>query len=184
MKSRFSVLIFIFCVFQVKAQNETDRITWSSQSKLKFKDFTGVPKAIVYSAISSLQFNYDYLIDFDTLEYNIFAFFLKKNSWMKTNNAELLCHEQLHFDISEVYSRRIKRKIRVLSGQYVNDSIIHQIFTEEHKNNVTIDSIFDAQTSHGKNDRAGKLWSEKIQKMLDSLDEYKEPVGKIPILPR
>jgi hypothetical protein len=42
--------------------------------------------------------------------------------------------------------------------------------------------LFDEQTRHGVDSIATKEWTYKIRKMLDSLDAYKEPTGKVPVI--
>jgi hypothetical protein len=42
--------------------------------------------------------------------------------------------------------------------------------------------LFDEQTRHGVDSIATKEWTYKIRKMLDSLDAYKEPIGKVPVI--
>lgn len=158
------VLISLLFSFHVKGQN-IDSMKWSATTKLGFADFLGAPDVNdEFSASCSARINYDYNIDYDTLNYDIFSYFRRNRSWMKIADSTLLAHEQLHFDIAEINSRMIKKRFAALAGKQIGDSAINKIIWEEWANSMTLDSVFDEQTSHGALGAESNRWSEKIKK--------------------
>ena len=49
-----------------------------------------------------------------SIEYNVYALFDRQKSWAFEKDDALLAHEQLHFDIAELYARKIRKKVEEL----------------------------------------------------------------------
>src|SRR6187551_3093993 len=115
------LLLFVFIVViccssknNYKAfKEEDDRILWSSKRKLTWDDFKGaVPDTTepFVSAISACSIKLQYEnIDSLMINYKIENYFVKSKSWTISDDVKLLAHEQLHFDISELYARKIRK---------------------------------------------------------------------------
>ncbi|MBX2906871.1 MAG: hypothetical protein KF744_12585 [Taibaiella sp.] len=177
-------ILLLLCAFRVEGQDTGTSIRWSPDKKLVFGDFAGqLDSSNKHGAISFCDLNDVYLIDYDTLEYNIFAFFRKDKSWMKVNDTDLLFHEQMHFNIAEIYSRSVKKKLNLLANKKVDDSAVYRIFIAEVEKINELNSQFDFETRHGTLEQATKIWAEKINFMLDSLLDFEKPQGKIHIRP-
>lgn len=115
-------IIFLFTTV-VLSQNtddeyESNKIIWNQDKKLEWKDFTGVldpnlfgnaltsykieiiPENVLVDAEDNIQ-NYENL--------TVVAKFYKDKSWATSRTDGLLAHEQLHFDIAELYARKIRK---------------------------------------------------------------------------
>ena len=83
-------------------------------------------------------------------EVEVFASFDKQKSWTKSDAIELLAHEQLHFDIVEVYVRKIRKFAQEAfdrnqrSQQYITKQITK--LQSEYKKTQT---KYDSETKHG-----------------------------------
>jgi hypothetical protein len=150
---------------------------------LRFNDFKGKPaKSGTLLATSVLQFQFKFHFFDDIFWYELRTSFLKKESWASIGDSSLMVHEQLHFDLMEVYSRILKKQFQEFTNMQVNDSIVRKTYKVIENQCKADQELFDEQTGHGINSLATKEWTYKIRKMLDSLDAYKEPTGMVSIV--
>jgi len=155
----------------------SDTILWNSNRCLNWNDFLGEPDTnSKYKAMTYIIVNYDYDITKDSVGTKIECHFLKNLAWSKNKaSVSLLKHEQLHFDIGEL----ITRKIRLNASKHVSYSIKE---TEKFMNDINwryyhseLDSInakYDKETDHGTIESKQKEWELKIAKELRKMDAY------------
>ena len=136
------------------------------------------------NASSSVDFVSQYTIENDTVFYGVFSFFCPHLSYILIKKEESLDHEQIHFDIAELYSRKIKKDLFNLKFTKFIPAKIDSIFglyrTEASKTQAFFDNdaLLD-QISNPTVEISNKIWKMKIRKQLDSLKEYAAPYGKI-----
>lgn len=92
-------------------------------------------------------------------------------------NEALLHHEQLHFDITELYARKIRQflsEIKDPCGRLneINQKVELLIQAEKNENN-----LYDIQSVHGTNKVAQKKWSDRIKKELQETIAFINPKG-------
>lgn len=87
--------------------------SWNPNSQIEWSDFNGnVPenrnfkKAVTFSKI---LIESDFF-EGDTPKYTIKSQFDRSKSWTVTDSEKHLIHERLHFDITELYSRIIRKR--------------------------------------------------------------------------
>src|SRR4029078_3590622 len=85
-----------------------DDIRWKESGKLSFEDFKGnVPGFTPWAATTSSQISFYYeSVNGKLSKVVVYASFNKEKSWMKKKLPEVLAHEQLHFDITEIFARK------------------------------------------------------------------------------
>jgi hypothetical protein len=87
----------------------TEEIKWTERRQLAFSDFNGqMPASTPWAALTSSYVYFTYaprMVNYQ--RFSVYASFRKKESWMKVKNEEVLNHEQLHFDITEVFARKL-----------------------------------------------------------------------------
>jgi len=113
-------LLIVMCCsntsfYKGRVINENDEITWSESRKLTWEDFKGIPpddpvEFTVAVTCSTMDFEFH-----NTKNYKIESKFIKSKSWTVTDDSKMLAHEQLHFDITELYVRKIRRSFDSLS---------------------------------------------------------------------
>lgn len=162
---------------KMKENIDDSLILWNSSKKLTWLDFQGKIKenskykALTYATVElkSIRFTND------TIIYEIPCWFEKKLSWsMNKESNELLKHEQLHFDIAELATRRMRKKLQ--NSNPVNTKIAKELilkcFDEEEAERASLNKEYDEQTEHGIIATKQKEWELKIAKELKSLDVY------------
>jgi predicted secreted Zn-dependent protease len=86
-----------------------------------------------------------------------------------------LIHERLHFDIAELYARKIRKKIQELSARNITDiKIYNTMIRELLEESNTIDRQYDIETLHGALLKKQKQWEVKIKDELRVLESFKK----------
>jgi hypothetical protein len=108
------------------------------------------------------------------------ATFDPNTSWIRNPQKlteALLRHEQLHFDITEIYARRLRQKL-VVFKQTADCNKLQPAF-----NNLTKgvyaewgreESRYDQETGNGLNAAKQDYWERQVQIKLDQLKEFAE----------
>jgi hypothetical protein len=149
-------------------------VEWLSKRPLKESDFKSGNFDNDYEALTSVRIRYRYETSNGKLNsVEIKAFFLPYKSWFKPKlNSTLLNHEQIHFDIAELFARKMRAYVSAIDSKK-NDvtCIVHaldSIIVKSHE----FDDEYDRSTSHGTNAKIQREWNEKIAKELAELKEY------------
>ena len=111
---RWSVIFFILaCLIITHAANGQDTLFWKAGKRLQWKDFEGRPDSSVkYAAATASGISWSYAIKPGVFSFTAQAYFAKKKSWRKEGGtSRMLQHEQGHFDITELFSRKLKAKV-------------------------------------------------------------------------
>ena len=105
---------------------------------------------------------------------DIATYFFKKKSWtVKKNAMELLVHEQLHFDIAELFARKMRKEFYKLKKNKVDTFNAYQsVYTTLWKSCRMYQKQYDKETKHSRELVHNEEWAEKIYKELKLLEEY------------
>lgn len=176
----FLSIIFLLPAFAGQAQPasdpEEDLLSWNEFYRLQWHDFHGEPgKDARGDAGAAVQIKAKPFLVKKEIKYDVVALFNRSKSWARGRSPSLLAHERLHFDIAELYARKIRKKIRELSVRGVNDiktynAAIHELLLESNQ----IDLQYDLETLHGALSKKQEAWSAKVQEELAQLDRYKK----------
>jgi hypothetical protein len=175
-------LIVIFLGIQIPMNllsQDTDSLKcWSSNDRLKWSDFRGKrPEEGDLSNLSAFT-GYKFIIiplkRDALLDYRVKMIFKKYESWKIDTTGYLLKHEQLHFDIGELYARKIRRAIQGVLDRIPNPTendfrlVIRKLYAE----NADMQDAYDNDTYHGIIKESQTKWERKIELELKTLDKY------------
>lgn len=160
-------------------QEEELTICWREGRKLEWRDFQGKPDAILTQigtaavAATSAPIRYSIIKQGNGISIQVKVEFLKDRSWTTDTTKNVLQHEQLHFDIAELYGRKIREKVANLNEQEVTniDSIYEEVKNLVRERNE-MENQYDLRTGHGVVDINQQEWNKKIAKELEELKEY------------
>lgn len=173
-------------------------ISWSEDRKLSMEDFQKIAEhrnKSEYSGQTWSGIEPEYNTDGNTIKYRVPALFDRDSSWMvyydKKHSADLdvewmnhhactygLAHEQKHFDITELYARKIRRMFHeeVNRGNLARiDNMLDKYFREWEQ----CQDQYDRETEHSLDTAMQAKWNHKIQRMLDDLSAYKNAEGEV-----
>lgn len=153
-------------------QDSYDIIVWGNGRSLEWSDYKNSPDMNSWhSASSQCGFNIEYETRADSLFVKVFAYFDKSKSWVKTEKKSdaLLSHEQGHFDIAELFARKMRNEMK---GMTLHKSNFEKVIRSVFQTNMTSYSIYqdnyDEATSFSSNLRAQDEWLIKIQNSLEA----------------
>jgi archaellin len=143
-------------------------IEWKPSARLTWEDFKATPdygSENVALTNTSIQLEYGY--DKNSLEFTVKCRFDKTKSWVKIKNDDVLQHEQLHFDIAELYARKLRRQLRdykfnaATVAEDVNN--IYMKIMEEHH---SMQQLYDAETDHSRLEERQAEWVKRVESFL------------------
>ena len=172
-------VISCFGINKLTTIDECHLLCWSANRKLEWNDFTGIPDTIVYTyyggeadVISALSI----LVEMDSLNnYIVFTAFNRNSSWYLDgkNKPLALEHEQGHFDLTEIFSRILRKRIE--NEEYYNEEFdINQLYEEIMESLDSAQHEYEVATVHGSVDNTQEKWSKLIKEELESLDDYRD----------
>ncbi|HSP39953.1 MAG TPA: hypothetical protein VLN46_00870, partial [Gillisia sp.] len=115
---KFYCLVFLFgLTFSAFSQYDPGKIFWE-QDGLTWEDFKALPnEESKFDANTNAGLSFSWGVkntngDIE-LTYEVTSYFNPKLSWVKidSDNDYLLKHEQLHFDITELHARKLRKKL-------------------------------------------------------------------------
>lgn len=114
----------------------------------------------------------------DSITYGIYSKFDKKHSWSTKQNPILLNHEQIHFDIFEVYSRQFRYDLSnyVETNVSTTNTFIQNLANKYDSLTYSVNISYDIETKHGTDVKAQKRWDAKVDSMLAGLEAYSSPL--------
>ncbi len=172
MKIFFQLLLITNSLF---FSSDKSLIDWNINRHLVWDDFKAAPDTNSRNAAlttSAIQFNFTY--DGHNLNYTITCQFDKNKSWGKVKTDYILSHEQGHFDITEIYARKLNKSMKEYSVGNVKslNKDLNKIYqTTMHELNRYQD-VYDGETNFSINKEKQAEWLEKISKELKDLNDY------------
>lgn len=177
MKNSAWIVAITFFLFSFNQDEGQTLIYWTSGTPLQWSDFSGVVDstsefdAWTYSGIT-YEYTWQTADEQIILESSCESFFDPAQSWVKREKIsdELLAHEQLHFDLSELYSRYLQATLSTFTFTDRVDAEVDSIY-EAHLNALLAAQIqYDQETDHFNNIRQQAMWTQKVKSELKRLD--------------
>ncbi len=150
-------------------------IPWSAARRLTWSDFQGAPPpGGEEAAKTAYGIYYAWKCRGRAFEFRVVAAFHPNDSWVKpmvlgdsSESRRVLAHEQTHFNIAEVYARRMRRRFAALSSPCArsDDQLgfeARRILDEER----AFQRRYDAETGHGLERREQTAWEAEIRRQL------------------
>jgi hypothetical protein len=164
--------------------SDTDReglIVWNERTGIDWTDFRGIPdnrSPYDAQANSGLKYSYSYSVGNNNkinVQFDVNSFFNSQLSWSKSQKQThiLLDHEQLHFDISEVHARKLKKTLSAFHFSKNVKKEAEKIFSKINGDRLQMQNNYDLESDHSKNDKQQAKWAAFIQEELQALEAYK-----------
>jgi len=148
-------------------------IKWTDRHDLQWKDFKGpADQSSPYGALTHSGMRYSFGMRQEgekiSLSFEVFSYFDKDDSWVKKDKASdaLLAHEQVHFDISEVFARKLHKAFTKYKYKKTFQQDIEAIFQKTVQEMEDFQKQYDDETDHSKNKPEQMKWEKKIEDLL------------------
>jgi len=155
----------------------TDTFIWSANRPLTWADFKSKPTpSDRLAALTSANIDVQAACQDFKFASTVRAVFIPTESWVRDPSKatpNLLRHEQLHFDITELYARKLRQKISLakfdcehLQPRFKNMS--NTVFAEWQRE----EARYDQETNHGLTTDRQRGWEVNIQNQLNQLSQF------------
>ena len=162
---------FLIALSIMSNGQEEQLLEWSPIKRLTWNDYLAEPSSSSdIAAITSTVLRMEYSIRNNILSYKISCQFLKTRSWGKYKTDYILKHEQGHFDITEIFARKLARELKEYKfnpRKYQDDlgKIYKRLMEEEEE----FQHRYDIETDYSRNKERQGEWLKKIDNELSKI---------------
>lgn len=157
-----------------QSPQDYDTISWSAERRLSWDDFQGkAPLNARAAAITASGISYRFSTSGTKenmeVDFQIDTFFYPSKSWYQPELSDevILSHEQLHFDISELYARKMKARLAEQTFTHSNvKAKVKSIYREILKELDDFQNQYDDETNFSRNREQQFIWNEKMKHAL------------------
>jgi hypothetical protein len=171
-----SLLLLSLSLASFSQTNEEELISWTEGRKLTWADYKGNPKSGTDAVASTATYlGIEYNFNSKGFGYKITCNFSKTRSWGLHKTEYILAHEQGHFDIAEIFARKLNMKMsdyKFNKNKFKTElKKIYETITAEKEE---MQNEYDRETNHSINKEKQSDWLKKIDQLLK---EYKAFAG-------
>ena len=173
-------------IIKPKIDPEQDPIYWQRVQPLSWEDFKAEPDlGSLNGAISDVSIiikMFDYPIEEATVD--IRSVFYPYGSWVNpyTKTQDMLTHEIYHFHIEEIFARKMRQQFdTTVFSPYDLRKQWWKIYDGILTKCISYHEEYDYEIRLPKGEENQVKWQEKIDRELDELKEYADPVVKIEV---
>ncbi len=153
---------------------DDEYIPWLTEHRLSWDDFLCEPRRNTDAVAStSTALGIAYQIKGGQLTYQITCKFSKNKSWGLIKTGYILAHEQGHFDITEIFARKL---YQALNGYRLNRPTfqmdINEIYETVIEAKEAFQAAYDGETDHSRNKRKQAEWLERIDMLLTDTEPF------------
>ena len=173
-------ILFVICCF-LSVQNDEPVITWKDSYRLSWQDFKAKPEDNSSAAAltaSGISFEYSItqsafrVVSFKT---QVEACFYPEKSWYKPQlaNQYILAHEQLHYDITELYTRKFREQLTLLRPSKTLKKELDALQKAINKQLSDKQNAYDSETNYSRSPEVQQQWQTHINVELKKLEAFK-----------
>jgi hypothetical protein len=172
----FLLLLLLVPVLSFCQDKDEELINWKTSRQLTWSDYKGKPDPNSDAAASTTTYlGIEYKMDDKGFGWKIECKFSITRSWGRTRTDHVLKHEQGHFDIAELFARKLNQKMKDYQfnkNTYKDDlKTIYNGITAEKE---SFQDLYDNETDHSRKKEQQSEWEKKIEKMLKDLKDYSD----------
>ena len=164
-------------------KGEEDVLTWSNNRKLSWDDYKGKPQKRFAAASTVYSLGREVYDDGAVIKARITAYFYCQDSWKKDDwiSDEVLAHEQRHFDIVELFARRLRKQLGGMVFLNLKDAekkveSMYQIVSKEMD---LYQDKYDTESDGSMNGDGQRKWNKKIAEELSELEDHTGQVVRL-----
>ena len=158
----------------IDKRETAEEIPWLSERRLTWEDYQCDPVRntdAVASTSTSLGISYQVINSH--LTYHITCGFSKIKSWGLVKTNYILAHEQGHFDITEIFARKLYQALQNYTfnrRSFRKD--INEIYQSVVREKEDYQEMYDGQTDHSRNRKIQNEWLDRIDDLLNQTENF------------
>ena len=178
MGSLIRLTIFLLILLPVLSSSQENAYEWSPEIELKWTDFRGKPNErsiIAATTASGISYTFSALErdGYYEVEYEVNSYFYPDQSWYRPQMCDelVLSHERLHFDITELFARKMRKEMdQTRFTENVRDEI-KEIYTRIIRELAAFQDRYDSETDFSRDKTAQLRWNQEIRIALQNTAE-------------
>ncbi|WP_024771271.1 DUF922 domain-containing protein [Aquimarina macrocephali] len=170
MSKCFTIILILFFTSN---NGYVGKFSYAERSELDWSDFRGKPNLNSnYDASVNTGITYQWSYGKDKgeieLNYQVDSFCYPSLSWVKRGQMSLalLSHEQLHFDISELHARIMRKRLKEYSAGKNIRRDLNKMYKLVERMRINMQERYDEETDHSRNKEAQKKWERKVETLM------------------
>ena len=167
-------LLFVLPAMVSAQDNNEELLDWNEEKRLQWNDFKSKPDPRSDAAASTTTYlGIEYSFSNNVILYKIACRFSKNKSWGLHQTEYILAHEQGHFDIAEIFARKLHMKMKNYKfnrSTYRQD--LKKIYDEILDEKEMWQNTYDEETRHSIDRKKQAAWLEKIAQELTKTKDY------------
>ena len=154
------------------SSSSAEEFNWSENRRLSWEDFKGPVKAVSEESAAATNCG----IGFKTVggkngkpEVVVYNTFYTNRSWVRSDAKipEILVHEQGHFDLCEIYTRKLRQRMTNFNFDVADvRSALMNIYEQLQNEYELRQQAYETETTHGTNIPVQKKWQQRISQEL------------------
>lgn len=169
---KYCLILALLSGFAGISQEAT--IEWDPDHRLSWEDFRGQPvedspaAAITASGISYFFSTYEDEQGKMGIRYTVKTHFYPDKSWYHPDLGDviILSHEQLHFDISELFARKMRAQLGATKFTRNVKEEVREIYRKINEELAAFQNRYDDETNYSRDREAQLIWNELIARAL------------------
>ncbi|MBT0608296.1 DUF922 domain-containing protein [Aequorivita echinoideorum] len=173
------ILFAFLFLFIYSPQDNSEKMPWDKDRKLTWEDFKGKAQpnaSFVASTNSGISFSYSYSQQNGAVDvtYTVQSNFYPEKSWFQPGRVtqHILNHEQLHFDISELHARILRKRLSEKTFTTRVKSEVEKLYNDTERERRAMQSKFDAETDHSRNIEKEIFWEKYVAQKLEEYEQW------------
>jgi len=178
---KFYFLIFFVAIsFTASSQNDPEKVFWV-QDGLAWEDFKASPdKNSRFDANTNAGLSFTWGVKNTNgsieLTYNVLSYFNPLGSWVKSEPGSeyLLKHEQLHFDITELHARKLRKKLAEVDPSSLTKDpkgVLSRLYQAVEKERKNMQLQFDKESKHSLDKEGEAHWQNFVRTEMLKYEE-------------
>ncbi|WP_424494539.1 DUF922 domain-containing protein [Salinimicrobium sp. GXAS 041] len=176
---RIFFFLFLFSGFNSFSQNAEVKMPWSAEMPLSWENFEATPdENNRFSAMTNTGIAYSWSLKSfmgkNDFQYEVQSNFYPGNSWVKPDkkDAYLLAHEQLHFDISELHARKLRKALEEYKLTKNVKQDLQKIYKAIELQRHEMQQKFDLESRHSTQKEAEDKWQKFVRSELEKYEDF------------
>lgn len=170
---RVCFTLFISLIALSVYSQDYETILWSNDHRLSWADFKAKPSSPARAAaITASGISYQFsTLESDgefELDFSVSTYFYPDKSWYQPKICDevILSHEQLHFDISELFARKMRRLLTETRFTKNVKAEVKSIYKQINKELAQFQNLYDNETNYSRDREKQLIWNKKIAEAL------------------
>lgn len=172
---KYLLLLLAAPALSFSQETKEELIDWSSNRLLTWADYKGAPRRFSDAAASTTTYlGLEYQAGQGKFTYTIQCRFSATKSWGAAKTDYILKHEQGHFDIAEIFARKLHKELsayRFNSNTFRDD--LREIYNRVSGEKEAFQQQYDRETDHSRLRIRQEEWLVKIQEMIGELEDFR-----------